>query len=373
MMKGSVCITTGQDFTPVSLWLDAELGRFLAVDPKAHKFPGWSPYAGMANNPISTLDPDGEEPITLTAVLIGAAIYGSVNLAGEAVRGNVDNFGDGAAAFGLGAVSGALAVVTGGSSLTYSQIALQAVLAQVPGPTVDLGGGFSVNLSPALMMGTQGYSLGANAGIGYSNGDFSVGISTGASFGKSNITGVKGWRGILGGGIAYDNGSFYGSLSTTQYYSGETSQRTGTIGLGGGGVKVHYENDFHVAGLTNYGKISDGGDRFRSAALQASYKGYSAGFNLFTGDPGPEGYRPSENGVYVPKNGSDPDKYRLGGLYIGYRDIRFGRNSEKIRHAIQNRFAHDFMTGGNAKWFKVLDHSPGWYGNIGPRNPFSLW
>ena len=61
MMKGSVCITTGQDFTPVSLWLDAELGRFLAVDPQGQFH---NPYNGMGNNPISMVDPDGESAFT---------------------------------------------------------------------------------------------------------------------------------------------------------------------------------------------------------------------------------------------------------------------------------------------------------------------
>jgi hypothetical protein len=29
-------------------------------------------------------------------------------------------------------------------------------------------------------------------------------------------------------------------------------------------------------------------------------------------------------------------------------------SSEKIRHVIQNRFAHDFLTKGEAKWFRQL-------------------
>jgi len=40
-----------------------DLGRFFAVDPLASKYPEWSPYAAMGNNPISMFDADGREPI----------------------------------------------------------------------------------------------------------------------------------------------------------------------------------------------------------------------------------------------------------------------------------------------------------------------
>lgn len=350
---------------------DPLIGRMWQVDG-ANQFA--SGYVGMGNNPVSMIDPDGQ--FAFAPILIGAAIFGGINLAGEAVKGNVNNFKQGALAFGMGAISGGLAMATGGSSLTYSQLALQALVAQIPAFNVDLGGGFNLSLSPALMMGTQGLSLGVNVGLGYTNGNLSVGLSGGLAYGSSNITGAKGWNSRLGGGIAFDNGNFYASLSTMRYNSGETSQRTGTIGIGGGGVKFHYENDYQP-GLTEYAKISDGGDRYRSAAGRLSYKDFSVGFNLFTGSPGPSGNRPFDeiNGhdTYIGSPTHNPDKYRLGGLYVGYKGIKFGRNSEQIRHVIQNRFAHDIMTGGSSKWFRVLNTSPSWYGNIGSQNPFSLW
>lgn len=40
----------------------SEVGRFLSVDPLAHKMPGWSPYGYGFNNPIRMVDPDGREP-----------------------------------------------------------------------------------------------------------------------------------------------------------------------------------------------------------------------------------------------------------------------------------------------------------------------
>ena len=46
---------------------DSRLGRWLSLDPLAHKQPGWSPYKAMRNSPILFNDPDGrEEFITIT-------------------------------------------------------------------------------------------------------------------------------------------------------------------------------------------------------------------------------------------------------------------------------------------------------------------
>ncbi len=40
-------------------------GRFLSVDEKAFKFPSLSPFAGMGNNPLKYIDPDGKEIVNL--------------------------------------------------------------------------------------------------------------------------------------------------------------------------------------------------------------------------------------------------------------------------------------------------------------------
>ena len=54
---------------------DPYLGRFTSTDPMAHSYASASPYAGMLNNPVCIIDPDGREPITLaTAIIVGGII-----------------------------------------------------------------------------------------------------------------------------------------------------------------------------------------------------------------------------------------------------------------------------------------------------------
>jgi len=141
---------------------------------------------------------------------------------------------------------------------------------------------------------------------------------------------------------------------------------------------LRYENDFHPV-ATPYLGASDSGDRFRSAAMRVSYGGYSAGFTLFTGDPGPVGNRPFKeidgHDTYYKHVGYDPDQYRFGAAYLGYMNYRAGWNSEGIRHLIQNKVAHDFMTKGASKHFRRLPSGyPGsFYGGTHQTNKYSLW
>ncbi len=54
---------------------DPKLGRFLALDPAAGKYPGLSPYAYCANNPLKNLDPDGavvETGLDVASVVLSA-------------------------------------------------------------------------------------------------------------------------------------------------------------------------------------------------------------------------------------------------------------------------------------------------------------
>jgi RHS repeat-associated protein len=87
---------------------DPQLGRWHSPDP-ADQFFGISGYAYCANNPVMLTDPDGR----WVHIVIGAVVGGVINVATH--WNKIDNFGDGLAAFGIGAGAGALAAATGGA------------------------------------------------------------------------------------------------------------------------------------------------------------------------------------------------------------------------------------------------------------------
>ncbi len=56
-------------------YYDPEIGRWLSADPLASKYPGWSPYNYVVNNPLSNFDPNGAEWKKALYHLLGAASY----------------------------------------------------------------------------------------------------------------------------------------------------------------------------------------------------------------------------------------------------------------------------------------------------------
>ena len=86
---------------------DPKLGRFLSPDPfvQAPTDPqNYNRYSYCLNNPLKYTDPSGK---LWEAVLLGAAFYGTGNLAVHCIRGDVDDWGDGFKYFAQGALSGA--------------------------------------------------------------------------------------------------------------------------------------------------------------------------------------------------------------------------------------------------------------------------
>lgn len=41
-------------------YYDSKTGRWISVDPKADKYPGWNPYHYALNNPVKYIDPNGQ-------------------------------------------------------------------------------------------------------------------------------------------------------------------------------------------------------------------------------------------------------------------------------------------------------------------------
>ncbi len=208
------------------------------------------------------------------------------------------------------------------------------------------------------------------------NFNFSAGVGV-TFFGSAHGTGKSGWERRISGGIGYSDGKFSASVSTTHFKSGETSQRVGSLSLGHGNVGFRYENDFIKKPLVGIGGLlADGKDRFRTAALQLSYKDYSVGLKFFTGDPleGDKVDKSNPNAKYGIYNNPEADKYRLGSILVGYKGYQAGYHNEAIRGAIQNKLIHNNFTDKSG-WFREL---PGrfpsqLYVQYQSHNPYTLW
>ena len=172
------------------------------------------------------------------------------------------------------------------------------------------------------------------------------------------------------------------TISGTTYISKWSGkQTTNLITVGGPFINMQYENDMKPEGIMNYiiplGIPKGDGDRYRTAAAQIKLGPFSIGTNMITGDAGPDRHlytQDVEGGtIYLANDDYDPDKYRFGTFYFGVGPVRIGRNSENIRHVLQNKFAHDIMTGGETKWFKQLPLRPRWYWWFGFGSGGTLW
>lgn len=325
----------------------------MQVDPKAEATYGLTPYGAMNQNPISYADPNGD-----IGILATMGIYAAVNVTINAFQGNVNGVGDFLTHAAVGAVNGALS--------TINPLKL------------DLGAGFGLSLNPQIAVGTNGAGVGFNATAGWSKWGIKAGLSAGGTvYGTAAHGGAVGFEGRFGGGLSYEvgglnskwtswlNGTSIG-LSKMNFYSGETSQQTGMFSLGYRGGKLNFDNDL----------LGDGGDRFRTSGVSIGYKDFSLGLNMFTGDPGLENRRTASlggdpNGTYIESNGNDPDKYRFGGLYFGYKGYRVGVNSEGVRNFFQNRLIHDGVT--NSPHFRVLDNKWKPYFGHYTSNPYTSW
>lgn len=67
--KNDVVYLVGRDSNIIETFqiIDERFLKWLSIDPKAHKYPGMSPYNFVANNPLNNIDPDGAEIKPLTS------------------------------------------------------------------------------------------------------------------------------------------------------------------------------------------------------------------------------------------------------------------------------------------------------------------
>jgi RHS repeat-associated protein len=281
---------------------DPELGRWHVQDP-ALQFA--NPYLAMGNNPVKFVDPDGKN-------IIGELFDAFEYLSPIVVR-------------------------------------------------------------PEFNYGSNKFGLGMSISIGVPKASI---VSYRAEYGKSynfkNGEMPTGWETRKGGELSL--GGLSQTVTKYSYQGSDITQTTNMIKIGYPLVNMKYENDFQPAILR---KISpsfmpkqDDGDRYGTAAFKLQLGMLSVGFNIETGDPGLDPENRNKNvaaingqDTYTSNNGSSPDSKRSGIAYIGFGSMKLGINSGGVRHAIQNRFAHDFvgrnLLGGKIPWFKRLPEEKG--------------
>ncbi len=368
---------------------DPAVGRWFSTDPQ-NQFD--SPYLAMGNNPISMVDPNGEYAIgtSLIAGAIAGAYLGMMTgmMANQMQGKKFSDSGNIIKGTTKGAVEGAIFGVNGviGSAIdtfTFGYSSLDI-------PVTD---NFSITLSPALVVGSDSSSIGINATGNLELGDFTISASlTGSYNNAAEGSGLQGYSGVGTLGVNYDDGNFGISLSSSYFtgISGATEksgrQRVGSLGLRYKEFGFTYEND---GTPFQWIKLGDGGDSFRSAAGSISYGDYTVGMNLFTGYRSYEG-DPDEfdkKAEWQVVNAKDPDfpvtykyrlvneqgtKHRMGALYLGYKNLRTGINSERVRHAFQNKFAHGVVSPQG--YFKVTSWDIKRYTQYKSyNNPFTSW
>jgi RHS repeat-associated protein len=368
---------------------DPMLHRFLMPDnfvQDIYNTTSYNRYGYAMHNPLMYTDASGE--LVWAVIIVGAIIGGATGAAayiGSAARTQNWNWGE----FGLSILGGAaLGAFSAGqlpASISIGYVATTVATGFMAGlmPSINISSGnWNFSISPAIAFG-KGFGAGANFSVGFNDGNFSVSGGYGISYyGSAHGTGSSGWESRKSWGANWGDGKNSFGLYSTSFKSGETSQRVGGLSYGNGDFNFRYEND----GTPFGGWSGDGGDSFRSAAIQVSYKDFSAGFNLFTGnrefkdDLGVVGKMESDAyGRRFPNGfvGEKGTPYRLGALYVAYKGARVGTDSEHVRHAVQDQAIH------NLNIFGIVDkRQPGFrnqswtwnpYFQYQSANPYTLW
>ena len=188
-------------------------------------------YTYCLNNPLKYIDEDGE----FWTLVIGAAIGGLANLIGQAIAGNVSNFGQGLAAFGVGAAAGALGAGVGAG--------ISSAMA---------GGGFGAGFigssaaKSAASSFVSGAAIGGGGGLagGFTTG-FGNALIGGKNFGQALGSGLKG--GLLGGASGAIGGGLWGGINAVRdgrtFWGGRQWETTFDFYLPNGDLPIHLQID----------------------------------------------------------------------------------------------------------------------------------
>lgn len=385
---------------------DPILRRFLNADENIQEpfnTQNYNKYGYVFNNPLLYNDPSGQiaflalVPIIIKGAMIGAGVGLTTYIINIGLTGQEFKYGAMFKSMMQGAISGAISAGMDPGIFSASAGVTKYITSQIIStilPSFDFSiGNFDFSISPSIALG-KGWGVGANFSATFHAGDFSLSAGLGVmNYGSHPGSGSSGWEFRKSAMFSYDDGKFGMSLGTN-LWSGlkgleneSLNQRTGIIGLRSGDFRLMYENDGGLG--INQLHLGDGGDSYRTAALNARIGDYSVGFNLFTGNRSKENQKlesffTDDDGKNSIVNMTDSynrkfkrgfvnetgPAYRLGALYFGYKNYRIGTNSEKVRHAIQDIVIHGMIGDRgfkNQSWF--------WdsYFQYQTQNKFTTW
>jgi len=331
---------------------DPVIGRFFSPDQYVANSTftqDFNRYSYARNNPLHYTDPTGQKLEWWKGLLITLGVD---------------------ALFG-GAITGAL-ITTGVTCAPLTSDASYELQKSVSPIAIKFSFGFGsrnhIGIDASFgMLKSSGYRWHGGASYYFGNNPYSGGFN-----GTETRTGAE-----LGIGIF--------NISGTKFKWDGNEQITNKLALGGHFASVAYENDY----MFEMGKVlgrynADGGDRWRTAAVGINIGPFNINLNMHTGDPDVDGVigsryddenwleLPNGKKYYTGNTALDPS-LRAGVLSFGFGPIRIGRNSEKIRHEFQNKFAHDFLMKGKSYWFLPLDIEPSWFFYFGTGSGNTLW
>jgi hypothetical protein len=234
-------------------------------------------------------------------------------------------------------------------------------------------GKFGINIGVVFAIGTHINRFGGTVNAYYKTNHFQVNPEFRCYFNAKNLGPNKqSLEATLGLGLVYSYGKtdttsneFYSPVSNQtkhrnsfgyayRFYLNdiETTQQTGTVSIEVNHFNFIAENDL-FSGTPQL-------DRFRTAGILLQYQkdDYQFGINstLFTGQMGERVTDPNYPfvGIYENRVGGKHTEFSHGllsaqfkyaGDYYQNYQASIGIDSERVRHAIQNRFAHDILVG----------------------------
>ena len=176
---------------------DPVVGRFLSPDPyiQAPDYTqSFNRYSYCLNNPLKYVDEDGE----YWWIFVGALAGGVANLGMKAWNGQIHSWGDGFAAFGIGAVSGAVSAIAGYGAFSWVAGA---------GATAGAGGFIA------------GYASGAASSI---SGAAILSVGNNQYFGDPRYTWKEyAWAGGIGGLVSGFGNGMIAVFQGNNFWTGE--------------------------------------------------------------------------------------------------------------------------------------------------------